>query len=139
MSQPLDPEMFTGCSHTASPFQIGGKWTARIIRCLETGPRRFSELEVPLRSITPKVLTETLRAMERDALITRTVHAGIPAPVTYELTPLGRTLLAPMAACCAWAAAHLPELLGARDARDAREAVGSPAVDARTVPRRTQP
>ncbi|WUS12790.1 helix-turn-helix transcriptional regulator [Streptomyces sp. NBC_01260] len=119
--------MFTGCSHTASPFRIGGKWTAQIIRCLEPGPRRFSELEIPLRSITPKVLTETLRAMERDALITRTVHAGVPAPVTYELTPLGLTLLAPMAACCAWAAEHLPTLL---DARDAHDSLGSPGVDA---------
>ncbi|MFG2600780.1 winged helix-turn-helix transcriptional regulator [Streptomyces sp. NPDC048462] len=138
MSQPLDPEMFTGCSHTASPFRIGGKWTAQIIRCLEPGPRRFSELEIPLRSITPKVLTETLRAMERDALITRTVHTGAPAPapVTYELTPLGRTLLAPMAACCAWAAEHLPTLL---DARDAHGSAGSPVVDARVGHRHAQP
>ncbi|WP_242436915.1 winged helix-turn-helix transcriptional regulator [Streptomyces sp. CB02488] len=137
MSQPLDPEMFTGCSHTASPFRIGGKWTAQIIRCLEPGPRRFSELEIPLRSITPKVLTETLRAMERDALITRTVHvdAPAPAPVSYELTPLGRTLLAPMAACCAWAAEHLPTLL---DARDAHGPAGSPVVDAGVDPRHAQ-
>ncbi|MEU4503772.1 MULTISPECIES: helix-turn-helix domain-containing protein [Streptomyces] len=120
MSQPLDPEMFTGCSHVTSPFRIGGKWTPKIIRCLEAGPRRFSELEVPLRGITPKVLTETLRSMERDGLVTRTVHGGIPPRVDYELSALGRTLLAPMAACCAWAAAHLPEL------RDARAAHGSP-------------
>ncbi|MFF1350107.1 winged helix-turn-helix transcriptional regulator [Streptomyces sp. NPDC058322] len=116
MSQPLDPEMFTGCSHAASPFRIGGKWTPKIIRCLEAGPRRFSELEVPLRGITPKVLTETLRSMERDGLVTRTVQGGIPPRVDYELSTLGRTLLAPMAACCAWAAAHLPELTDARDA-----------------------
>ncbi|MEV5197699.1 helix-turn-helix domain-containing protein [Streptomyces sp. NPDC053720] len=116
MSQPLDPEMFTGCSHVTSPFRIGGKWTPKIIRCLEGGPRRFSELAVPLRGITPKVLTETLRSMERDGLVTRTVHGGIPPRVEYELSALGRTLLAPMAACCAWAAAHLPELSDARDA-----------------------
>ncbi|MFE3152903.1 winged helix-turn-helix transcriptional regulator [Streptomyces sp. NPDC059218] len=121
MSQPLDPEMFTGCSHVTSPFRIGGKWTPKIIRCLEAGPRRFSELEVPLRGITPKVLTETLRSMERDGLVTRTVHGGIPPRVDYELSTLGRTLLAPMAACCAWAAAHLPEL------RDARDTHGSSA------------
>ncbi|WP_326670107.1 MULTISPECIES: helix-turn-helix domain-containing protein [unclassified Streptomyces] len=116
MSQPLDPEMFTGCSHVTSPFRIGGKWTPKIIRCLETGPRRFSELEVPLSGITPKVLTETLRSMERDGLITRTVGDGIPPRVDYELSALGRTLLGPMAACCAWAATHLPELEGAREA-----------------------
>ncbi|WP_371629228.1 helix-turn-helix transcriptional regulator [Streptomyces sp. NBC_00341] len=136
MSQPLDPEMFTGCSHTTSPFRIGGKWTPKIIRCLESGPRRFSELEVPLRGITPKVLTETLRSMERDGLITRTVGAGVPPRVDYELSPLGRTLLDPMAACCAWAAEHLPTLL---DARDAHGSAGSPAVDVEAGPRQAQP
>lgn len=110
--------MFTGCSHVSSPFRIGGKWTPKIVRCLEAGPRRFSELEVPLRGITPKVLTETLRSMERDGLITRTVGGEVPPRVDYELSALGRTLLAPMAACCAWAAEHLPEL---RDAREAYE------------------
>ncbi|MYQ75503.1 MULTISPECIES: winged helix-turn-helix transcriptional regulator [unclassified Streptomyces] len=108
--------MFTGCDHTESPFRLGGKWTAKIVRCLEEGPRRFSELAVPLRGITPKVLTETLRHMERDGLITRTVGDGIPPRVDYALSPLGRSLLAPMAACCAWAAAHLPEVEGAREA-----------------------
>ncbi|MFH8520698.1 winged helix-turn-helix transcriptional regulator [Streptomyces gelaticus] len=119
MSQPLDPEMFADCSHVTSPFRIGGKWTPKIIRCLEAGPRRFSELEVPLRGITPKVLTETLRSMERDGLVTRTDHGGIPPRVDYELSALGRTLLAPMAACCAWAAAHLPELMEAREEYEA--------------------
>ncbi|MFE9816305.1 winged helix-turn-helix transcriptional regulator [Streptomyces sp. NPDC005773] len=116
--------MFTGCSHHTSPLRIGGKWTARIIRCLEAGPRRFSELEVPLRGITPKVLTETLRSMERDGLVTRTVGGGIPPRVDYELSALGRSLLTPMAACCAWAAAHLPEL---EDAREAYEGNPAPA------------
>ncbi|MFD7865629.1 winged helix-turn-helix transcriptional regulator [Streptomyces sp. NPDC059783] len=108
--------MFTGCDHTDSPFRLGGKWTAKIVRCLEDGPRRFSELALPLRGITPKVLTETLRSMERDGLIARTVGDGTPPRVDYALTPLGRSLLAPMAACCAWAAAHLPEVEGAREA-----------------------
>ncbi|MFF2011260.1 winged helix-turn-helix transcriptional regulator [Streptomyces sp. NPDC058195] len=116
MSEPLDPDMFTGCAHAPTPFRIGGKWTPRIIRCLESGPRRFSELEIPLRGITPKVLTETLRAMERDGLLTRTVTDGTPPRVDYELSALGHTLLIPLNACCAWAATHLPELLDARDA-----------------------
>ncbi|MFE3940950.1 winged helix-turn-helix transcriptional regulator [Streptomyces sp. NPDC059118] len=120
MSDPLDPDMFTGCAHAPTPFRVGGKWTPRIIRCLESGPRRFSELEVPLRGITPKVLTETLRSMERDGLVARTDHGGVPPRVEYELSSLGRTLLAPMAACCAWAAAHLPELLDAREAYEGR-------------------
>ncbi|MFD7716587.1 winged helix-turn-helix transcriptional regulator [Streptomyces sp. NPDC059814] len=126
MSQPLDPEMFMDCSPTTPLIQLGGKWTAKIIRCLEPGARRFSELQVPLRGITPKVLTATLRAMERDGLITRTAHGGIPPRVDYELTALGRSLLAPMAACCAWAGAHLPELLEARDAYEGVAAASVP-------------
>ncbi|MFF8693630.1 winged helix-turn-helix transcriptional regulator [Streptomyces sp. NPDC015144] len=127
MNEPLDPDMFTGCTHAPTPFRIGGKWMPMIIRCLETGPRRFSELEIPLRGITPKVLTETLRAMERDGFLTRTVTDSVPPRVDYELSPLGRTLLAPLDACCTWAAAHLPELLDARDAyEDTAPAPGGP-------------
>jgi DNA-binding HxlR family transcriptional regulator len=118
VSQSLDPDMFAGCAPVAAPIRIGDKWTGKIIRCLETGRRRFTELQVPLRGITPKVLTETLRAMERDGLITRTAYAEIPPRVEYDLTPLGRTLLKPMAACCDWAQAHLPELLDARQAHE---------------------
>jgi DNA-binding HxlR family transcriptional regulator len=106
--------MFAGCKSGTSPIQVGGKWTAKIIACLRDGPRRFSELQAPLRGITPKVLTESLRTMERDGLVTRTAHAEIPPRVEYELTPLGRTLLEPIAACCIWTEQHLPELLDAR-------------------------
>jgi DNA-binding HxlR family transcriptional regulator len=112
--------MFSGCAHVTPPFRIGDKWTPKVIRCLEAGPRRFSELRVPLRDVTPKVLTETLRAMERDGLVTRTAYAEIPPRVEYELTALGRTLLKPMAACCEWAEAHMPELLRARAAHEDR-------------------
>ncbi|RMI46405.1 transcriptional regulator [Actinomadura harenae] len=119
--------MFAGCRASETPlFRVGDKWTGRIIRCLETGPRRFSELQVPLREVTPKVLTETLRAMERDGLVKRTAYAEMPPRVEYELTALGRTLREPMAAFCEWSAAHQPEVLEARDAHErvtlAREA-----------------
>ncbi|MFD5071842.1 winged helix-turn-helix transcriptional regulator [Streptomyces sp. NPDC058369] len=119
--------MFTGCDHTESPFRLGGKWTAKIVRCLEDGPRRFSELAVPLRGITPKVLTETLRSMERDGLITRTVGDGIPPRVDYALSSLGRTLLAPMAACCTWAAKHAAELERARETYEGQASAVPPA------------
>jgi DNA-binding HxlR family transcriptional regulator len=109
--------MFAGCRASEAPLiRIGDKWTGRIIRCLESGPRRFSELQIPLRGITPKVLTETLRAMERDGLIERTVYSEMPPRVEYELTSLGRTLREPMAACCAWSQAHMPEIFEAREA-----------------------
>ncbi len=110
--------MFRACSQVTPLIQVGDKWTAKIIRCLEAGPRRFSELRVPLRGITPKVLTETLRAMERDGLVTRTAYAGIPPRVEYELSPLGRTLLKPLAASCAWAEAHMAEVLRAREVHE---------------------
>lgn len=114
MAEPLDPDMFAACTHVA-PVRVGDKWTAKIIRCLEQGPRRFTELQVPLRGITPKVLTASLRAMERDGLLTRTAYPEIPPRVEYALTPLGRSLLAPMAAGCEWSRRHLSELIDARE------------------------
>jgi DNA-binding HxlR family transcriptional regulator len=119
--EPLDPDMFAGCAdHTGLPVRVGDKWTAKILVCLRDGPRRFSELQVPLAPITPKVLTESLRAMERDGLVVRTAHPGIPPRVEYTVTALGRSLFAPLAASCAWNAAHGEELQKARDAYAAR-------------------
>lgn len=115
MRQALDPDMFDeACPSGAGPLRVGDKWTGMIISCLEHGPRRFSELQVPLRRITPKVLTETLRRLERDGLITRTAYPEIPPRVEYELTDLGRTLLEPLAAARVWCEDHLPRLLEAR-------------------------
>ncbi|WP_456248263.1 winged helix-turn-helix transcriptional regulator [Longispora urticae] len=119
--EPLDPDMFDPvCPSDLSPIRIGDKWGGMVIRCLESGPRRFSELRIPLRGITAKVLTQALRGLQRDGLVSRTEHPG-PAPrVEYALTDLGRSLIAPMDAACAWTAAHWDELI------DAREAVPGP-------------
>ncbi|MFE5566772.1 MULTISPECIES: winged helix-turn-helix transcriptional regulator [Amycolatopsis] len=105
-----------GCPSNLTPFRIGDKWAGLVVQCLEEGPRRFSELRVPLRGVTSKVLTETLRALERDGMITRTAYDETPPRVEYELTSLGRTLFEPMEACRKWAAEHLPELVAAREA-----------------------
>ncbi|MFC7929269.1 winged helix-turn-helix transcriptional regulator [Streptomyces cinereoruber] len=121
MTEPLKPDMFDPvCPSDLSPIRFGDKWAGMIIRCLEQGPRRFSELRIPLRAVTAKVLTRSLRTLERDGLVARTVHAGPPRRVEYELTPLGRSLLAPMDTACTWAAEHWDELI------DAREAFSSP-------------
>ncbi|MEV7012037.1 helix-turn-helix domain-containing protein [Streptosporangium sp. NPDC051022] len=120
ISEPLDPAMFDACSPVPVPIRFGDKWTAKIIFCLKAGPRRFSELRVPLRGITPKVLTESLRAMERDGMVTRTAYPEIPPRVEYELTPLGHSLLGPMAACCEWTRAHADELVESREAYENR-------------------
>ena len=86
-----------------------------VLVCLEDGPRRFSELRVPMHRVSAKVLAETLRALERDGMITRTAYEEIPPRVEYALTPLGRTLFPAMEACRVWAAEHLPAVLDARD------------------------
>jgi DNA-binding HxlR family transcriptional regulator len=109
------PKFDPRCPSSDMPIQIGGKWTGMVVRCLQGGPRRFTELKEPLRGVTPKVLTETLRAMERDGLVTRTVHDENPPRVEYALTPLGRSLVPLIDAARAWSAEHLPALLRARE------------------------
>jgi DNA-binding HxlR family transcriptional regulator len=121
MREPLPADMFDElCPSSLSPIRFGDKWAALVIRCLEHGPRRFSELRVPLSRVAPKVLTSSLRSLERDGLVTRTVRAGTASHVEYELTPLGRSVLEPLAAACAWAEEHWDELLDARESSAAR-------------------
>ncbi|MFI6285207.1 winged helix-turn-helix transcriptional regulator [Streptomyces sp. NPDC051018] len=114
---PLHPDMFGGwaCAARLQPFRFGDKWTGMVMRCLEDGPRRFSELRIPLHHVTPKVLTETLRAMERNGFVSRTAHDENPPRVEYALTALGRSALEPLNAACAWAGEHLEELARARE------------------------
>lgn len=119
--EPLDPILRDPARPSSlMPIRFGDKWSAMVISCLEDGPRRFSEIRVPLDPVTPKVLTETLRALERDGMLTRTQYPEIPPRVEYELTPLGRSLLEPLAAARAWCDQHLPALLEARRAHDHR-------------------
>lgn len=113
----LKPDMFAPeCPTRLVPFRVGDKWTAMIVICLEHQPRRFGELLVPLRGITRKVLSETLRAMERDGMVTRTEFPVNPPHVEYALTPLGRSLLTLIDAGRDWCREHLPELIEARSA-----------------------
>ncbi|MEU7875481.1 helix-turn-helix domain-containing protein [Dactylosporangium sp. NPDC049140] len=116
MRAPLPPDLFDpACPSSATPFQIGDKWAGMLLTCLRDGqPRRFNELRVPLRRVSSKVLSETLRALERDGLITRTAYDEIPPRVEYIITDLGRTLFPAMDACRTWAAEHLPALESAR-------------------------
>ncbi|MER7753032.1 helix-turn-helix domain-containing protein [Kitasatospora sp. NPDC097643] len=114
--EPLPPDLFPAdCPVESVPVLGGRKWAWKIMRCLESGPRRFSELRVPLVGITPKVLAESLRAMEQDGAVVRTEFDENPPRVEYALTPLGRTLLGPMDAMCAWSREHLGSLLAARE------------------------
>ncbi|MFF5227715.1 winged helix-turn-helix transcriptional regulator [Dactylosporangium sp. NPDC000521] len=123
MSEPLPRDLFDpACPSNATPFQIGDKWAGMVLVCLEDGPRRFSELRVPMHRVSAKVLAETLRALERDGMITRTAYDEVPPRVEYALTPLGRTLFPAMAACREWAAEHLPAVLVAREQYASRSA-----------------
>ncbi|WP_433352443.1 winged helix-turn-helix transcriptional regulator [Microtetraspora malaysiensis] len=117
MREPLDPDMFDPvCPSDLTPIRFGDKWYGMIVRCLEHGPRRFSELRIPLRGISAKVLTRSLRALERDGMVVRTELPGPVRQVEYELTPLGRSLLEPIAAAYAWAEENWEKLLDAREA-----------------------
>ena len=116
--KPLAADMFDElCPSSLLPFRFGDKWGALVIRCLEDGPRRFSELRVPLRRVSPKVLTQSLRGLERGGFISRAVLAGPLPHVEYALTALGRSLLEPLDVACLWAEEHWDELLDAREGR----------------------
>ncbi|GGX06573.1 winged helix-turn-helix transcriptional regulator [Streptomyces chartreusis] len=98
---------------------IGAKWTILVVGCLTRGPQRFGELAAELEEVTPKALTQTLRQLERNGLVLRTVHPVIPPHVEYELTPLGRTLLGPVEALLGWTDAHIEVCSAAQRAYDA--------------------
>lgn len=94
--------------------RIGDKWSVMIVGRLAQGPRRFSELRRSVDGISQRMLTLSLRNLERDGLVTRTAYAEIPPRVEYALTPLGHTLTEPIAALWDWAAAHQDDISRAR-------------------------
>lgn len=96
--------------------RIGARWTVFIVNALEHEPMRFTALIARIQGITPKVLAESLRSLEEDGLITRTVYDENPPHVEYELTGLGRSLLVPLRAVRRWAEEHVPDVLAARAA-----------------------
>ena len=100
--------------------RIGDKWAIYVVDRLGQGPRRFSELLRGIDGITARMLTVTLRGLERDGILTRTVHAAVPPRVDYQLTPLGETLLDTIGQLVGWADAHLGEIEAAQADYDAR-------------------
>ena len=90
--------------------RIADKWTALIIHVLASGTRRYAELQREIGGISQKMLTQTLRSLERDGLVARKVHPVVPPKVEYALTPLGRTLIEPLNGICRWSEKHLPQL-----------------------------
>ncbi|GLB68948.1 winged helix-turn-helix transcriptional regulator [Arthrobacter mangrovi] len=98
--------------------RIGDKWTPLVFQVLKDGPRRFSAIRTSIQGVTPKVLTQTLRTLERDGLVARTVYAQVPPRVEYRLTPLGETLLGPLDAVRIWSEEHAGKILQARQDYD---------------------
>jgi DNA-binding HxlR family transcriptional regulator len=99
--------------------RIGDKWTVLVVLLLSDGPLRFSELRARLGAVAPKVLTQTLRRIERDGLVTREIFAEVPPRVEYALTGLGRSLTTPISVIGDWAETHLDQITAAQDAYDA--------------------
>jgi DNA-binding HxlR family transcriptional regulator len=99
--------------------RIGDKWTVLVVTQLKAGPMRFSELRDGIGGVAPKVLTQTLRRLERDGILTRTIYPQVPPRVEYELTALGRSLIAPIDAVSEWAETHVGQITAARERFDA--------------------
>ena len=99
--------------------RIGDKWTVLVVATLGDGPRRFNELRREIPSVSQRMLTLTLRNLERDGLVNRTVTPTIPPRVDYELTDLGHSLLKPITALTQWALDHVEAIHGAQARFDA--------------------
>jgi DNA-binding HxlR family transcriptional regulator len=116
------PDTHPGCLAAREVLNlVGDKWSVLVVSLLGGGTHRFSELRRTVDGISQRMLTLTLRNLERDGLVTRTVFPTIPPRVDYALTPLGRTLLQPVRGLLAWAEHHREDMQAARDRFDARE------------------
>lgn len=101
--------------------RIGDKWSLLIVSKLGEGPLRFNELRRAIGDISQKMLSGTLKVLERDGLVIRTVTASVPPQVEYTLSDLGRELLPQVIALAEWTAQNTPRILAARSAYDQRQ------------------
>jgi DNA-binding HxlR family transcriptional regulator len=100
--------------------RIADKWTVLIVGALENKTKRFGELRREIGGVSQKMLTQTLRGLERDGLVTRVVYASVPPKVEYSLTELGRTLVRILEAIREWSEKNIEDVLKARDDYDTR-------------------
>jgi DNA-binding HxlR family transcriptional regulator len=107
--------------------RLGDKWVPLVLTALRDGPRRHGELARTVAGARQKVLTQTLRGLERDGLVARSVTAAVPVRVDYELTSLGRSLLGVVDMVAQWADEHVPALHAARRGHEAAGANGTVA------------
>ena len=117
----------SGCASRTVLDVIANKWVHLLVCALRDGPMRFGELRRRLDGVTQKMLTQTLRALERDGLVTRTLYPTIPPRVDYELTGLGRDAAGLLEGILAWSEQHATEITAARTRYDARVDEQQPA------------
>ena len=115
------PDGGGGCPLRDVLDRVGDKWSVLVVVLLKDGRLRFSDLRRSVEGISQRMLTHTLRQLERDGLITRTVYPSVPLRVEYELTALGETLIEPLTALAQWAEVHRGVVLSARAAYDRRD------------------
>ena len=113
--------------------RIADKWSLLVIALLDRRKLRFTELRREIDGISQRMLTVTLRQLERDGLVKRTVHPVVPPRVDYELTPLGGTLHTTIRSLVMWTELHQNEIAVAREAYDAREAAEAVAAEAQAA------
>jgi DNA-binding HxlR family transcriptional regulator len=115
--------MYEGqCPSRDALDRIGDKWASLIIGLLEDGTMRFSDLQRAIGGITQKMLTQSLRNLERDGLVKRTVYPEVPPRVEYSLTELGTTLIEPLAVLRDWAQQNIAKVSAAQQEYDTRKA-----------------
>jgi DNA-binding HxlR family transcriptional regulator len=113
MAKPLFDVYDSNCPSRAALHRIGDRWTP-LVGVLAERPHRFGELRRRIDGISQKMLTQTLRSLARDGLVSRTAFATVPVTVEYALTPLGETLVPVLAAVRDWAEEHIGAVLAAR-------------------------
>jgi DNA-binding HxlR family transcriptional regulator len=115
-------ELIAGCPVRNILDKLGDKWTTLLVLELSGGERRFSQLRRAIPDISQKMLTQTLRSLQRDGLVEREVFPTVPPSVSYRMTPLGRSLLEPVAHLMAWADRSHAQILAARADFEAKSA-----------------
>ncbi|AMK21115.1 MULTISPECIES: winged helix-turn-helix transcriptional regulator [unclassified Sphingobium] len=122
MEMPLRPTVLPDCTGVGDVLsRIGDKWSVQIIVVLHDSAQRFNGVKRGVPGISQQMLTRTLRNLERDGLVDRTVRASKPPQVEYVLTPLGRSLAGPVRALAAWAIEHRAAICDSRTTFDASE------------------
>ncbi|WP_018330662.1 winged helix-turn-helix transcriptional regulator [Actinomycetospora chiangmaiensis] len=117
----MDADLFdASCPSRQALDRIGDRWSVLVVSTLAAGTLRHGEIAGRIGGITPKMLTQTLRGLERDGLVRRTVYAEVPPRVEYALTGLGRDLVGLVQQLTRWAEVHIPDVEAARADYDAR-------------------